>query len=292
MTAVDRPAAAPAPGANGTSSRARELADLLRSRRERLQPADVGLSAGARRRTRGLRREEVAQLAAISTTYYTFLEQGRDVHPSRQVLDALARALRLAPAERAHLYELAHGHQPPDARQPDEVLAPAVAALVDRLDPHPTYVTGRRFDVLAANRAARALWTDWSLLPPQERNMLWWMFTAPVARTTLIQWEAEASALLARFRAAADRHPDEPEFAALIQRLQAASAEARAWWPRHDVVALSSGTKRLHHPLLGDLDLQYVVLQVADDPEQKLVTFTADGPHQQRIAQLIANREK
>ena len=286
------PAAAPAPGANGTSSRARELADLLRSRRERLQPADVGLSAGARRRTRGLRREEVAQLAAISTTYYTFLEQGRDVHPSRQVLDALARALRLAPAERAHLYELAHGHQPPDARQPDEVLAPAVAALVDRLDPHPTYVTGRRFDVLAANRAARALWTDWSLLPPQERNMLWWMFTAPVARTTLIQWEAEASALLARFRAAADRHPDEPEFAALIQRLQAASAEARAWWPRHDVVALSSGTKRLHHPLLGDLDLQYVVLQVADDPEQKLVTFTADGPHQQRIAQLIANREK
>jgi len=292
MTAVDRPAAAPAPGANGTSSRARELADLLRSRRERLQPADVGLSAGARRRTRGLRREEVAQLAAISTTYYTFLEQGRDVHPSRQVLDALARALRLAPAERAHLYELAHGHQPPDARQPDEVLAPAVAALVDRLDPHPTYVTGRRFDVLAANRAARALWTDWSLLPPQERNMLWWMFTAPVARTTLIQWETEASALLARFRAAADRHPDEPEFAALIQRLQAASAEARAWWPRHDVVALSSGTKRLHHPLLGDLDLQYVVLQVADDPEQKLVTFTADGPHQQRIAQLIANREK
>ncbi len=292
MTAVDRPAAAPAPGANGTSSRARELADLLRSRRERLQPADVGLSAGARRRTRGLRREEVAQLAAISTTYYTFLEQGRDVHPSRQVLDALARALRLAPAERAHLYELAHGHQPPDARQPDEVLAPAVAALVDRLDPHPTYVTGRRFDVLAANRAARALWTDWSLLPPQERNMLWWMFTAPVARTTLIQWEAEASALLARFRAAADRHPDEPEFAALIQRLQAASAEARAWWPRHDVVALSSGTKRLHHPLLGDLDLQYVVLQVADDPEQKLVTFTADGPHQQRIAQLIENREK
>jgi len=95
MTAVDRPAAAPAPGANGTSSRARELADLLRSRRGRLRPAEVGLPAGARRRTQGLRREEVAQLAAISTTYYTFLEQGRDVHPSRQVLDALARALRL-----------------------------------------------------------------------------------------------------------------------------------------------------------------------------------------------------
>jgi len=291
MTAVDRPAAAPAPSADVAVSRVRELADLLRSRRERLQPADVGLPAGGRRRTRGLRREEVAQLASISTTYYTFLEQDRDVHPSRQVLDALARALRLAPAERAHLHELAHGHPAPTAPGTAETLAPAVAALVDRLDPHPAYVTGRRFDVLAANRAARALWTDWPALPPQERNMLWWMFTAPAARTTLIQWETEASALLARFRAAADRHPDEPEFATLIQRLQAASAEARAWWPRHDIVALSSGTKRLHHPLLGDLDLQHVVLQLADDPEQKLVTFTADGTQQQRIAQLIADQD-
>jgi transcriptional regulator with XRE-family HTH domain len=290
MTAVDRQTAALAPAADAVVSRARELADLLRSRRGRLQPADVGLPAGARRRTRGLRREEVAQLAAISTTYYTFLEQGRDVHPSRQVLDALARALHLAPAERAHLHELAHGHQPTEPHQPDEVLAPAVAALVDRLDPHPTYVTGRRFDVLAANQAARALWTGWPALPPQERNMLWWMFTAPAARTILIEWEAEASALLARFRAAADRHPDEPEFATLIQRLQSASAEARAWWPRHDIIALSSGTKRLHHPVLGDLELEHVVLQLADDPEQKLVTFTADVTRQQRIAQLIADR--
>ena len=289
MIAVDRSTAAPS--ADDAVSRARELADLLRSRRGRLQPADVGLPAGARRRTRGLRREEVAQLAAISTTYYTFLEQGRDVHPSRQVLDALARALRLRPAERAHLHELAHGHQTAESHQPGEILAPAVAALVDRLDPYPTYVTGRCFDVLAANRAARALWTDWSSLPPQERNMLWWTFTAPTARTILVEWETEASALLARFRAAADRHPDDPKFAALTGRLQTASAEARAWWPRHDIVALSSGTKRLHHPLLGDLDMQHVVLQLADDPEQKLVTFTADGPHQQRIAQLIADQD-
>jgi len=289
MTAVDRSTAAPS--ADDAVSRARELADLLRSRRGRLQPADVGLPAGARRRTRGLRREEVAQLAAISTTYYTFLEQGRDVHPSRQVLDALARALRLRPAERAHLHELAHGHQTAESHQPGEILAPAVAALVDRLDPYPTYVTGRCFDVLAANRAARALWTDWSSLPPQERNMLWWTFTAPAARTILVEWETEASALLARFRAAADRHPDDPKFAALTGRLQTASAEARAWWPRHDIVALSSGTKRLHHPLLGDLDMQHVVLQLADDPEQKLVTFAADSTHQQRIAQLIADQD-
>lgn len=287
MAETDRLNATAAPRADSTS-RTQELADLLRQRRARLRPADVGLPTGGRRRTPGLRREEVAQLAAISTTYYTFLEQGRDVHPSRQVLDALARALRLAPAERAHVHELVHGPHAAASPGAVEVLAPAVAALVDRLDPYPAYVTGRRFDVLAANRAARALWTDWPSLPLQERNMLWWVFTDPAARTTLIEWEAEASALLARFRVAADRHPDDPEFAALIGRLQAASAEARDWWPRHDVVALSSGTKRLRHPVLGDLDLQHVVLQVADDPEQKLVTFTADGDHQQRITDLIA----
>jgi len=279
MTAVDPPAAC-------TAGRAQELADLLRSRRARLQPADVGLPAGIRRRTRGLRREEVAELAAISTTYYTFLEQGRDVHPSRQVLDALARALRLSPVERAHLHELAHG-QAPALQETVEVVAPSVAALVDRLDPYPTYVTGRRFDVLAANRAARALWTDWPALPQEQRNMVWWTFTDPGAQETLIEWQAEASALLARFRAAADRHPDEPGFAALIHRLQAASPHARAWWPRHDIVGLSSGRKRLRHPILGDLDLEHVVLQVADDPEQKLVTFTASDSDQQRIAELI-----
>lgn len=260
----------------------------MRSRRERLQPSDVGLPAGARRRTQELRREEVAQLAAISTTYYTFLEQGRDVHPSRQVLDALARALRFSPAERAHLHELAHGDPVPNRAGAMETLTPSLAALVDRLDPYPTYVTGRRFDVLAANRAARALWTDWSALPQKQRNMVWWMFADPAARTILVEWEAEASALLARFRAAADRHPDDPGFATLAQRLQSASDEARAWWPRHDVVALSSGKKRLRHPDLGDFELEHVVLQLADDPEQKVVTFTADKATQQRIAELVA----
>jgi transcriptional regulator with XRE-family HTH domain len=266
---------------------ARELGHLLRSRRGRLQPADVGLPAGTRRRTEGLRREEVAQLAAISTTYYTFLEQGRDVHPSPQVLDALARALRLGPVERAHLHQLAQGRQTAERQEIVEILAPQVRALVDRLDPYPTYVTGRRFDVLAANRAARVLWTDWPALPPARRNMLWWTFTDPGAQTTLIEWEAEASALLARFRAAAARHPDEPGFGTLIDRLLAVSPHVRAWWPRHDIVGLSSGTKRLRHPALGDVTFQHVVLQVADDPEQKLVTFAADGSDQQHIAELI-----
>lgn len=270
------------------AARARELADLLRSRRDRLQPADVGIPVGPRRRTKGLRREEVAQLAGISTTYYTFLEQGRDLRPSWAVLDALARALRLTPAERAHLHTLGRDSTSVKPRVAVETLAPAVAALVERLDPHPTYVTGRYWDVLAANRAARALWTDWPSLPAQDRNMLWWTFTDPTARTVLIDWEAEASAQLARFRTAAAHHPDDPAFRALIERLQDASPEARAWWPRHEVAPLSSGTKRVHHPVLGDLCLNHVVLKVADDPEQKLVTFAADETDQPRIAKLIA----
>lgn len=167
------------------------------------------------------------------------------------------------------------------------MLAPSVAALVARLDPHPTYVTGKRFDVLAANRAARALWTDWPALPLDQRNMVWWMFTDPAARTILVEWEAEATALLARFRSAADRNPDDPAVAELVERLCDASPQARAWWSRHDIVALGSGRKLLRHPGLGTLTLQHVVLQVADDPEQKLVTFTADSTTQARITELL-----
>lgn len=200
-----------------------ELADLLRSRRDRLQPVEVGLPAGARRRTPGLRREEVAQLAGISTTYYTFLEQGRDLRPSTQVLEALARALRLGTAERAHLHTLVRDSPAPTDRRTVETLAPAVAALVEHLDPHPTYVTGRSWDVLAANRAARALWTNWPALAPEDRNILWWTFTDPAARIVLVEWESEAAAQLARFRAAAANHPDDRAFLALIDRLHGAS---------------------------------------------------------------------
>jgi transcriptional regulator with XRE-family HTH domain len=272
----------------GRGINARELADLLRSRRDRLLPADVGLPANGRRRTRGLRREEVAQLAGISTTYYTFLEQGRQISPSRQVLDALARALQLTPTERDHMHALARGAGASVARRAVETLAPEVTALVEHLDPHPTYVTGRYWDVLAANRAARALWTDWPALPAEHRNMLWWTFTDPAARTILVEWEAEARALLARFRTAAARHPDDPAFGTLLARLHSRNSDATAWWPHHDVAPLSSGSKRLFHPVLGHLELHHIVLQLADDPEQKLVTFSANPTDQARIAKLLA----
>jgi transcriptional regulator with XRE-family HTH domain len=276
-----------------SAARAKELGHLLRSRRDRLRPADVGLPEGTRRRTRGLRREEVAQLASISPTYYAFLEQGREVNPSRQVLDALCTALRLEPAEREYVIELVHGEArtaPEPAER--ETLLPALGALVDRLDPMPAYVTGRCWDVLAANRAARLLWADWPARAPADRNMLWWMFADPAAPVTLPNWRQEAAALLGRFRAAASRHPGDPAFAALRDRLLEHSEQVRAWWPRHEVAPLTSGTKRLFHPDLGELTFDHVVLRLVDNPEHRLVTFNAADDVLDAIARRLGSESR
>jgi transcriptional regulator with XRE-family HTH domain len=265
------------------------LGQLLRSRRERLAPADVGLPAGSRRRTAGLRREEVALLANLSTTYYTFLEQGRPVRPSAQVLDALASALRMSAAEHRYLQVLAHGGDNA-ARGGVAVTAPleqidqGVADLVQRLDPFPTIVKGRRWDVLAANPAARELFTDWEALPAGERNLVRWMFTTDRAREVYLDWEPEARAMLGRFRLAAARYRDDPDFTALIAELQRDSQHVRDWWPRHDVIAVGSGSKKLRHPRLGPVSYSHVVLQVADNPDQTLVTYSPATGRQNGIA--------
>jgi transcriptional regulator with XRE-family HTH domain len=256
------------------------LGQLLRSRRQRLAPGDVGLPPGDRRRTPGLRREEVALLASLSTTYYTFLEQGRPVRPSAPVLDALASALRMSAAERRYLHVLAYG---PDgagsadvaASAPPERLDPGVADLVQRLEPYPTLVKGRRWDVLAANPAARELFTDWTAQPDGERNLVRWMFTTERAREVYCEWEPEARAMLGRFRLAAARYPDDPDFGALIAELQRDSEHVRDWWPRHDVTGVGSGSKKLRHPRLGPVEYSHVVLQVADSPDQTIVTYSA-----------------
>lgn len=262
---------------------AMELGTLLRSRRAGIAPRDVGLPPGLRRRTPGLRREEVAQLAAISPAYYPLIERGRARNLYRQVIDALAAALRLTEPEREYLYTLATGEKTA-AVAPTEVLAPGVADLVAWLDPHPTYVVGQRWDVLAANRAARELWTDWPAVPEPDRNMLLWTFTAPQAREVFVEWEIEAKATLGRFRAAAARHLGDPGFTELIDRLRATGPEARAWWEHHPVTPLGGGTKRLRHPQLGEIVLRHVVHQIADNLEHKLVTFTPTPSDTDRIA--------
>jgi transcriptional regulator with XRE-family HTH domain len=269
------------------------VGELLRSRRERLAPADVGLPPGTRRRTAGLRREEVAQLANVSVTYYTFLEQGRQARPSEQVLDALAAALRMTTAERRYLLTLAYGSDEgpangsarPDSAAGLERLGPGVDDLVQRLEPYPTMVKGRCWDVLAANPAARELFGDWSG-GSGGRNLVRWMFTSDTAKDVYLEWEPEARAMLGRFRLAAARHPGDPRVARLIDELQRESPQVRDWWPAHDVAAIGGeGVKKLRHPRLGPMEYSHVILQVADNPDHVLVSYSPvelgsspDGP--------------
>lgn len=264
--------------------------DLLRSRRARLSPQDVGFASGLRRRTPGLRREEVALLAGVSVTYYTYLEQGRQTHPSQQVLDALARALLMNDAEREHLYALADRDRPEaSVASVLEQLSPGLEELVQRLDPFPTYVVGRRFDLLASNRAANALFTDWPGKPPSERNQLLFVFTDPHSRWVYVDWEREAHALLARFRAAAARYRDDQRFTELIEKLHTHSAYVREWWPRYEVTAATSGVKRLRHPALGEVTLRHVVLESVHCSGQRLITFdAAPGSAAPRLERLLA----
>ncbi len=253
------------------------LGQLLRSRRERLSPGDVGLPSGSRRRTPGLRREEVAILANVSNTYYTFLEQGRANRPSPEVLDALAQALRLDALDRRHLHDLALDTGREVDHQP-ETLDDAVEALVQRLHPDPTYVKGRSWDILAANPTARALFAGWDAADGRAPNMLRWMFTAPAASEIYVHWEQEARAMLSRFHAAVVARPREPATSTLIDEVLESSPLARRWWNDHDVAPIASGTKLLRHPTLGDFRVRHAVLHVGGQPDQHFVTFTGTDP--------------
>ncbi len=187
---------------NGNGARRREeLADFLRKRRESIRPEDVGLPSGGRRRTPGLRREEVATLAGVGTTWYTWLEQGRDVRASFEVLEAIARALRLTPAERAHLMLLGRGEEAPPCKPPAERVTPSLRRLVENLGANPALVLGRRWDYLSWNRAACALFGDIESLPKAARNHLWLMFMDPARRELVTDWEQASRLAVARFRA-------------------------------------------------------------------------------------------
>jgi hypothetical protein len=161
---------------------------------------------------------------------------------------------------------------------PPERAEPGVADLVHRLEPFPTLVKGRRWDVLAANPAAGELFRDWGGLTSGDRNLVRWMFTSEQAREVYLEWEPEARAMLGRFRLAAARHPGDPDFEALIAALRRDSEHVREWWPRHDVTAVGSGHKKLRHPRLGPVDYSHVVLQVAGNPDQTLITYSPASP--------------
>ena len=247
----------------------RELADFLRSRRARLQPTDVGMPAGLRRRTPGLRREEVATLAAISTDYYTRLEQSRGPHPSRQVLSGLARALRLSDDERAHLFYLA-GEQPgPPAGPPRDVPA-GILYLLDRLDDAAVFVADATYEVLAWNPLAAALFGDFSAMAPRERNMARQRFLDG----TFVTREF-GLVVTSHLRAAAAKYPDDPRVRDLIAELRSGSEEFAEIWDRHDIGVPRTRHKNLSHPLVGDFEVDCEVLLVSEQ-DQTVVLFTAE----------------
>ncbi|MGI5240592.1 helix-turn-helix transcriptional regulator [Dactylosporangium sp. CA-139066] len=254
----------------------RELADFLRRRREGLRPADAGLPAGPRRRTPGLRREEVAQLAGMSADYYMRLEQARSPQPSTQLLAPLARALRLSDDERDHLYLLA-GHRPPAGRPAGEEIRPGLLVLLERLSDVPAQILNDLGDVLAQNALAEELFGGvCPTRPVEERNIVWRWFTDPGVRAPYDDEERERYSRrhVADLRAAVARRGDEPRALALVRRLRAASPEFAALWERHEVGVRHIGNIRVVHPVLGLLDLTCErLLSPAED--QHLVLFTS-----------------
>jgi transcriptional regulator with XRE-family HTH domain len=255
----------------------RELGDFLRARRSRLTPESLGLPGRRRRRTPGLRREEVAELAGIGVDWYIRLEQGRPVTPSLSTIDGLARALRLTELEHQHLRALAGGggHRP---FQPET--APASLLRLLKSLTQPAYVTGRRRDLVAWNAAAGDILL-FDQLAEDERNVLVSMLTNPLSRALFGPgWAEEAQRMVAQFRATHDLWAGDPAFVSLLRRLRDGCPEFAAWWERHDVRRAVSGVKTLHHPARGVIAFEHASFQVNDDPGLKLVIYTpvaADG---------------
>ena len=273
-----------------------ELSEFLRSRRARLKPEDVGLPEfGRHRRVPGLRREELAQLAGVSVAYYTRLEQGNGRNVSMEVLDSIARALRLSDTERAHLTHLAkptakkRQHRAAIAR-PQQV-RPGLRHLLDAMEGVPAFVVGRRLDVLAWNRMARALMGDFEAMEPAERNVARMVFLGPNSRDLYRDWECKATEVVSVLRLYAGCYPDDPALLALVGELSVRSEEFRSLWAAHTVADKGHGTKVLRHPLVGEMTLGYETMKVSGgDPDLVLVTYQAEpGTASADALRLLAN---
>ncbi|CAN5309526.1 helix-turn-helix transcriptional regulator [soil metagenome] len=256
----------------------KQLADFLRARRSQLAPADIGLLSTGRRRTPGLRREEVSQMSGVSLTWYTWLEQGRDINVSRQVLNAIARTLLLDPAEAEHMAALA-GIGVDATRTPDAVAqAPeSLQRLLRAITPNPAYAITPHWDVVAWNEAYAALFTDITTIAPERRNLLWMVFTNMSVRHLLVDWEIEARRLMAQFRAEAGHLIAHEPYQGLLLRLNEASTEFRQWWPHHDVAHFASRRREFDHPVAGRLAFDHHKLTLADHPGLRIVVYTPTG---------------
>ncbi|MFJ9379965.1 helix-turn-helix transcriptional regulator [Streptomyces sp. NPDC101455] len=255
------------------------IREFLTTRRARITPQQAGVvSAGGVRRVPGLRREEVARLAGVSVEYYTRLERGRAGQVSETVLDAISRALQLDDIERAHLFTLARPASPAHRRRPmsPQRVRPGLYRLLDTLDHVPAMIQGRRMDVLASNKMGRALFADFDARPHRDRNMARYVFLDAHAPELLVDWERSAGDCVAHLHLYAGRHPDDPQLTELIGELSLRSPQFRHLWGNPDVVCHGMGTKRFHHPLVGDLTLDHEVLGISGDPDQALVVYTPE----------------
>lgn len=253
-----------------------ELGDFLRARRG-LVPSPP--SAGARRRVPGLRREEVAVRAGMSTDYYTRLEQGRHRRPSDAVLGALAEALELDPLATRHLFDLARvasDRARPHEPVPVQRVRPSLHLLLDSFTGHPAFVRGRRTEVLAMNPLAAALLADLPSRPDGERSLIRWAFLDAEARRRYVDWEAVAASMVGTLRLDAGRHPGDPLLDRLVRELSEQSEQFRTWWSDHRVIERRDGIKRLDHPRVGRLDIRYEALDVTGAEDQTVFIYTTE----------------
>jgi transcriptional regulator with XRE-family HTH domain len=274
-------------GARGNT----ELREFLRSRRARITPEEAGLSPQqGTRRVPGLRREEVAQLAGVSVDYYVRLERGRSLNVSESVLDAVARALHLNDTERSHLFAVARPTRTRRRPMSPQRVRPGLYRVLDTLTDIPAIVLGRRLDVLASNRLARAFYTDFDALPHRERNMARYVFLDESVRELYTDWESAARGIVASLHLYAGHQPHDPQLAELIGDLSLRNRDFRRWWADHDVLSRTHGTKQYHHPVVGDLTLDYEALNPTGDPDQTLGLHTAKpGSPSEHALRLLAS---
>jgi hypothetical protein len=287
-TTVERATVERARPGTAAAVRRHELAAFLRHRREHITPEQVGLPRGTRRRTPGLRREEVAQLASVGVTWYTWLEQARDIQVSVQVLDALARTLFLDPSERAHLFQLA-GQVDPTPATICPSITPAVRTILATMEPMPACVQNSRYDILAYNRTYGLLLCDLDEVPPEDRNCMVLSYTHDQWRSSLVHLQDSQRLMAARFRATMAGHLAEPAWKMLLKRLRAESAEFRENWDRHEVVAHRSKRKEFDNPYVGRISVDHIDLWLGPELGPRIVTYApADEESRQRLEKLHA----
>ncbi len=253
------------------------LGDFLRHRRAKLDPAAFGF-APKRRRTPGLRREEVAQRANISPTWYTWLEQGRGGAPSAVVLDRIARALMLTDVEREHLFLLGLGRPPEVRYRKDEVVTPRLQRVLDALEPCPALIRTATWDVVAWNKAATVMLTDYGALPPNRRNVLRFIFLDPKVRAAQYNWESVARHVVSAFRVDAARAGAAAEVEPLVEELCRLSPEFKALWQDNDLRGHAEAVKRIRHPVLGPIAFEYSAFAVDGRPDLNMVVYNPATP--------------